>query len=104
MMKGVAPVAERLRVVTSRAFIHSIISPLCLVWVRFSQRAHVSQAKFCLRVCQMVLSQSSPVFATYCFSYELKQFWKGRKTEENDDGGNADDDWMRGYSRKHYHG
>ena len=33
---------------------HSIISPLCLVWVRAPLWAHVRQAKFCLRVCQVV--------------------------------------------------
>ena len=33
---------------------HSIISPLCLVWVRVPLWAHVRQAKFCLRVCQVV--------------------------------------------------
>ena len=32
---------------------HSIISPLCLVWVRAPLWPHVRQAKFCLRVCQV---------------------------------------------------
>ena len=33
---------------------HSIISPLCLVWLRAPLWPHVRQAKFCLRVCQVV--------------------------------------------------
>ena len=33
---------------------HSIISPLCLVWVRAPLWPHVRQAKFSLRVCQVV--------------------------------------------------
>ena len=54
---------------------HSIISPLCLVWVRAPLWAHVRQAKFCLRVCQVVFSRGSPVFApptNWPVSYELK--------------------------------
>ena len=47
-----APVAERLRALSLN---HSIISPLCLVWVRAPLWPHVRQAKFCLRVCQVVL-------------------------------------------------
>ena len=34
--------------------IHSIISPLCLVWVRAPHWPHVRQDKFCLRVCKVV--------------------------------------------------
>ena len=43
--------AERLRALFLN---YSIISPLCLVWVRASLWPHVRQAKFCLRVCQEV--------------------------------------------------
>ena len=43
-----APVAERLRALFPN---HSIISPLCLVWVR---------AKFCLRVCQVFFHGDLP--------------------------------------------
>ena len=46
-----APVAERLRALFLN---HSIISPLCLVRVRAPLWPHVRQAKFCLRVCQVV--------------------------------------------------
>ena len=46
-----APVAERLRALFLN---HSIISPLCLVWIRAPLWPHVRQAKFCLRVCQVV--------------------------------------------------
>ena len=46
-----APVAERFRALFLN---HSIISPLCLVWVRAPLWPHVRQAKFCLRVCQVV--------------------------------------------------
>ena len=45
------PVAERLRALFLN---HSIISPLWLVWVRAPLWPHVRQAKFCLRVCQVV--------------------------------------------------
>ena len=45
------PVAERLRALFLN---HSIISSLCLVWVRAPLWPHVRQAKFCLRVCQVV--------------------------------------------------
>ena len=45
-----ATVAERLR---APFLNHSIISPLCLVWVRAPLWPHVRQAKFCLRVCQV---------------------------------------------------
>ena len=54
---------------------HSNISPLCLVWVRAPLWAHVRQAKFCLRLCQVVFSRGSPVFApptNWPVSYELK--------------------------------
>ena len=44
-------VAERLRALFLN---HSIISPLCLVWVRAPLWPHVRQAKFCLRMCQVV--------------------------------------------------
>ena len=43
--------AERLRALLLN---HSIISPLCLVWVRAPLWPHVRQQKFCLRVCQVV--------------------------------------------------
>ena len=42
--------AERLRALFLN---HSVISPLCLVWVRVPLRPHMRQAKFCLRVCQV---------------------------------------------------
>ena len=45
------PVAERLRALFLN---HSIISPLCLVWVRAPLWPHVRQAKFCLLMCQVV--------------------------------------------------
>ena len=44
-------VAERLRALFLN---HSIISPLCLVWVRAPLWPHVRQAKFCLQVYQVV--------------------------------------------------
>ena len=44
-------VDERLRALF---FNHTIISLLCLVWVRAPQWPHVRQAKFCLRECQVV--------------------------------------------------
>ena len=46
-----APVAERL---TALFLNHSIISLLCLVWVRAPHWPHVRQAKFCLQVRQVV--------------------------------------------------
>ena len=55
---------------------HSIISPLCLVWVRAPFWPHVRQAKFCLRVCQMfflvVLPFSPHLLIGPSISYELK--------------------------------
>ena len=44
----------RYRAVKSAVFNHSIISPLCLVWIRAPLWPHMRQAKFCLRVCQVV--------------------------------------------------
>ena len=52
-----APVAERLRALFLN---HSIISPLCLVWVRALLWPQVRQAKFCLRVCQVVFLGDVP--------------------------------------------
>ena len=52
-----APVAERLRALFLN---HSIISPLCLVWVRALLWPQVRQAKFCLRVCQVVFLGDLP--------------------------------------------
>ena len=49
-LKMVAPLAEQLRALFLN---HSIISPLCLVWVPAPHWPHVRQAKFCLRVCQV---------------------------------------------------
>ena len=49
--------AERLR---APFLNHSIISPLCLVWVRAPLRPHVRQAKFCLRVCKVVFLEVLP--------------------------------------------
>ena len=63
-----APVAERLRALFLN---HSIISPLCLVWVRAPLWPHVRQAKFCLRVFFSGFSRFRP--PTYWpVSYELK--------------------------------
>ena len=66
------PVAERLRALFLN---HSIISPLCLVWVRALRLPHVRQAKSCLQVCQVVFLGGSPIFAPptdWPVSYELK--------------------------------
>ena len=49
-----APVAEWVRSLYFSALNHSIISPLCLVWVRAPHWPHVRQDKFCLRVCGVV--------------------------------------------------
>ena len=50
--RGRSPgVVERLRALFLN---HPIISPLCLMWVRAPLWPHVRQAKFCLRVCQVV--------------------------------------------------
>ena len=49
-----ASVAETVRSLYFSAFNHSIISPLWLVKVRAPHWPHVRQAKFCLRVCQVV--------------------------------------------------
>ena len=46
-----SPVVERLGALSLN---RSIISPLCLVRVRAPLWPHVRQAKFCLRVCQVV--------------------------------------------------
>ena len=58
------------------AFNHSIISRLCLVWVRAPFWPHVRQAKFCLRVCQVVflgvLPFSPHLLIGPSISYELK--------------------------------
>ena len=51
---GAAPVAEWVRSLYFSALNLSIISPLCLVKVRAPHWPHVRQAKFCLRVCQVV--------------------------------------------------
>ena len=59
MIVAAAPVAEWLRALFLN---HSIISPLCLVWVRTPHWPHVRQAKFCFRVCQVVFLGGSPVF------------------------------------------
>ena len=66
-----APMAERLRALLLN---HSIISPLCLVWVRAPLWPHMRDAKFCLRVCQVVFHVGSPVFAHLLIgpSHELK--------------------------------
>ena len=50
-LKVAAPVAEGLRALFLN---HSIISPLCLAWVRAPLWPHVRQAKFCLQVCPVV--------------------------------------------------
>ena len=63
--------AERLRAMFLN---HSIISPLCQVWVRALHLAHVREAKFCLRV-PGGFSLGSPIFAPptdWPVSYELK--------------------------------
>ena len=57
---GRPPWGERFRALFLN---HSIISPLCLVWVRAPFWPHVRQAKFCLRACQVFLSRNPPVFA-----------------------------------------
>ena len=57
LMSAAAPVAERLR---APSLNHSFISPLCLVWVRTPLWPHVRQAKFCLRMCQVVFLLFSP--------------------------------------------
>ena len=57
-----APVAERLRALFLN---HSIISPLCLVWVRALLWLHMRQAKFCVRVCQ---------FFFFCFFFRFSRF------------------------------
>ena len=44
---------------------HSIISSLCLVRVRAPHWPHVRQAKFCLRVCQVVFLWVLPFSPTY---------------------------------------
>ena len=65
---------------------HSIISPLCLVWVRAPLSPYVRQAKFCLRVCQVVFSRffflNSVLrpFQDYFSSYETSQSVGGAKT------------------------
>ena len=56
-----APVAELLRALFLN---RSIISPLCLVWVRSPLWPHVRQAKFCLRVCQVGLLRVLPFSPT----------------------------------------
>ena len=82
--------AERLRALFLN---HSIILPLCLVWVRAPLWPHVIQAKFCLRVCQVVFLRGSPVFFSflnlvlrpfqdYFSSYETDQSVGGAKTGE----------------------
>ena len=55
-------VAERLR---APFLYHLIISPLCLVRVRAPHWPHVRQAKFCLRVCQVVFLGVLPFSPTY---------------------------------------
>ena len=57
MLKG-GPRGRAVESVVS--FNHSIISPLCLVWVRAPHWPHVRQAKFYLRVFQMVTSSRNP--------------------------------------------
>ena len=52
-----APMVERLRALFLN---HLIISPLCLMWVRAPIWPHVRQAKFCLRVCQVVFLGALP--------------------------------------------
>ena len=49
-----ALVAEWVRSLYFSALNHSIISPLCLVWVRAPHWPHLRQAKYFLRVCQVV--------------------------------------------------
>ena len=48
-----------------------IIAPLCLVWVRAPLWPHVRQAKFCLRVCQVVFLGVLPLLAPP--NYQLPQ-------------------------------
>ena len=50
--------AERLKALSLN---HSIISPLCLVRVRAPLWPHVREAKFCLRVCQVVFLGVHPL-------------------------------------------
>ena len=50
-----ALVAEWVRSLNFSALNHSIISPLCLVYVRAPHWPHVRHAKFCLRMCQVFL-------------------------------------------------
>ena len=52
--KLAAAMAKWVRSLYFSALNHSIISPLCLVWVRAPHWPHVRQDKFCLRVCQVV--------------------------------------------------
>ena len=59
--------AEQLRVLN-----HSIISPLCLVWIPAQLWPHVRQAKFCLQVCQVVFLRVLPFLPDWPVSYELK--------------------------------
>ena len=63
-----ALVAERLRALFLN---HLIISPLYLVWVRAPLLSHVRQAKFCLRVCQMVFLGFSWGFSRFHPFYRL---------------------------------
>ena len=44
---------------------HSIISPLCLGWIRAPHWRDVRQAKFCLRVCQVVFLGVLPFAPIY---------------------------------------
>ena len=62
VVRAAAPVAEQLRALFLN---HSIISPLCLVWVRAPHCPHVRQAKFCLRVCYVVFLGVLPFSPTY---------------------------------------
>ena len=60
--KKAAPVAERLRALFLN---HSIILPLCLVWVQSPHWPQVRQAKFCLRMCQVFFLCVLPFSPTY---------------------------------------
>ena len=60
--KKAAPVAEWLRSLTSVLLIIRS-SHRCGFAPHSGHESHVGQAKFCLRVCQVVFSPGTPVFA-----------------------------------------
>ena len=85
---------------------HSIISPLCLVWVRAPHGAHVREAKFSLRVC-LVFFLRVPL-TEWHVSYELKYYnlardvnlnKKNRIIKDQISGKRSQHHWSSGYYR-----